>query len=96
MFSSKNFLVFYFNFYKLNLERGRGRRRESVNRFVVPIFTHSLVNCCMRPDGGSNLQPGVWGRCSHQLSYLPTALVLFCFESFLVLALIFRSLIILS
>ena len=60
------------NLYLLILERGRGGGERTLI-FVVPLI-YALVDSCMCPYWGSNLQSWIFGLCPNQLCYLARAL----------------------
>ena len=51
----------------------RKRERERNMDLLFPLLMHSLVASRMCPDWGLNLQPGISGQCSNQLSQLARA-----------------------
>ena len=69
-------IVIHFKKFFIDLERGRGReggerdRKRNISLWF-PLLMHSLVDSCMCPDWGWNLQPDVLGQSFNQLSYWP-------------------------
>ena len=56
-------------------EKEEGQERERDINLLFHLFMHLLVDSCMCPDWGSNLQP--WRTRPNQLSYLARAMPLF-------------------
>ena len=46
----------------------KGNRERKID-LLFHLFMHSFVDSCMCPDQGSNMNVGVLGKCSDQLSY---------------------------
>ena len=51
---TKLFLFYFIDFFR---EREGGSKREKNINLLFHVLMHSLVDSCMCPDQGSNLQP---------------------------------------